>query len=72
MGFDSPNYSPIPPVRNTAPQQQRGSLLTLMPITNGGLGLDTSDLTHNRGNAKIINSFTDPQEPPRNSQKEVR
>ena len=36
MGFDSPNYSPIPPVGNTAPQWSRGSVLTSMPIPNGG------------------------------------
>ena len=34
MGFNSPNYSPIPPVRNTAHKGQ-GSVLTLMPIPNG-------------------------------------
>ena len=32
MGFDLPNYSPIPPVRNTAPQWPRGSVPTLTPI----------------------------------------
>ena len=32
MGFDSPNYSPIPPVGNTAPQWPRGSVPTSKPI----------------------------------------
>ena len=43
MEFCSPNYSPIQPVRNTAQQQPRVSLLTSTPITNGVLGLKTSD-----------------------------
>ena len=69
MGFCSPNYSPIPPVRNTAQQQPRVTLPTSTPITDRGLGLNTSDLTHNRGKAKIVNSFTEPQEPPKKSLK---
>ena len=69
MGFCSPNYSPIPPVRNTNQQQPRVSLLTSTPITDGGLGLNTSDLTHNRGKATIVNSLTEPQEPTKKSLK---
>ena len=57
MGFSSPNYSPIPPVGDTTPQRQRSSVLTSMPIPDGGLCLNTSDLSHNRGKANIINSF---------------
>ena len=33
-----------------------------MPITNGGLGLNTSDPTHNRGKASIVNMFANPEE----------
>ena len=62
MGFDSPNYSPIPPVRNTAPQWPRGFVPTSKPIPNGGLGLNISDLTHNRGKASIVSSFANPGE----------
>ena len=69
MGFDSPNYSPIPPVRNTAPQRPRGSVPTSMPIPNGGLGLNISDLTHNRGKAGIVNSFANPDETQKKSSK---
>ena len=69
IGFCSHNYSPIPPVGNTNQQQPRVSLLTSTPITNGGLGLNTSDPTHNRGKAKIVNSFTEPQEPTKKSSK---
>ena len=69
MGFCSPNYSPIPPVGNTNQQQPRVSLLTSTPITNGGLGLNTSDLTHNRGKVTIVNSPTEPQESTKKSSK---
>ena len=69
MGFCSPNYSPIPPVRNTNQQQPRVSLPTSTPITVGGLCLNTSDLTHNRGKATIVNSLTEPQEPTKKSLK---
>ena len=60
MGFDSPNYSPIPPVGDMDPQQPRVSRLTSMPITNEGLGLNMSDPTHNRGKAKIVDSLLKP------------
>ena len=69
MGFCSPNYSPIPLVRNTDQQQPRVSLLTCTTITDRGLGLNTSDLTHNRGKEKVVNPFTEPQEPPKKSLK---
>ena len=69
MGFCSPNYSPIPPVGNINYQQPRVSLLTSMPIMDGGLGLKKSDLTHNRGKATIVNSPTEPQEPTKKSSK---
>ena len=69
MGFDSPNYSPIPPVRNTAPQWPRGSVPTSMPIPDGGLGLNISDLTHNRGKASIVSSFANPGEIQKKSSK---
>ena len=60
MGFDSPNYSPIPPVRDMAPQQPRVSRPTSIPITDGGLGLNMSDPTHNRDKAKIVDSLLKP------------
>ena len=69
MGFCSPNYNPIPPVGNMNQQQPRVSLLTSMPITDGGLGLNESDLTHNRGKVTIVNSPTEPQEPTKKSSK---
>ena len=69
MGFNSPNYSPIPPVGNTTPQWPRGSVPTSMPIPNGGLGLNTSDPTHNRGKAIIVNSFANPEETQKKSSK---
>ena len=69
MVFDSPNYSPIPPVGNTAPQQPRGSVLTSMPIPDGGLGLNTSDPTHNRGKASIVNSFANLEDTQKKSSK---
>ena len=31
-----------------------------MPITDGGLGLNMTDLTHNRGKAKIVDSLQEP------------
>ena len=62
MGFDSPNYSPKPPVRNTTPQWPRGSIPTLTPKHNGGLGLNISDPTHNKGKASIVNSFANSEE----------
>ena len=62
MGFNPPNYSPIPPVKDTAPQRKRSPVPTSMPIPDGGLCLNTSDPTHNRGKANIVNSFTNPQE----------
>ena len=63
-----PNYSPIPAIGNTAPQQPTdvssgASVPTSMPRPQGGSWFNTSDPTYNRGKAKIINSFTDPQEP---------
>ena len=69
MGYYSPNYSPIPLVGNTDQQQPRVSLPASTPITDGGLGFNTSDPTHNRGKVKIVNSFTEPQEPPKKSLK---
>ena len=69
MGFCSPNYSPILLVRNANQQQPMVLLLTSTPILDGGLGLNTLDPTHNRGKVKIINSFTEPQEPPKKSLK---
>ena len=69
MGFDSPNYSPIPPVRNTAPQWPRGSVLTSTPIPNGGLGLNISDLTHNKGKASIVDSLANSEEIQKKSSK---
>ena len=59
MGFNSPNYSPIPPVRDAAPQRQSGSVPTSTPIPDRGLCPNTSDPTHNRGK---VNSFRNPQE----------
>ena len=60
MGFESPNYSPIPPVRDVAPQQPRVSRLTSILITNRGLGLNMTDPIHNRGKAKIVDSLQEP------------
>ena len=50
-------------------QQPRISVPTSMPIADLWLDLNTSDLTHNRGKAKIIDSFTESQEPPKKSSK---
>ena len=50
-------------------QQPRVSLLTSTPITNGGLGLNKSDPTHNKGKATIVDSHTEPQEPTKKSSK---
>ena len=72
MGFCSPNYSPIPPVRNTNQQKPRVSLLTSTPITDRELCLNTSDPTHYRGKAKLVNSLTEPQEPTKKSLKGVK
>ena len=63
MGFDPNNYSPIPPVGNAASQQPGAALPTSTPRPVGGADFNTSDPTHNRGKAKIINSFTESQEP---------
>ena len=60
MGFESPNYSPIPPVGDVAPQELRVARPTSTPITNEGLGLNMTDQTHNRGKAKIIDSLQKP------------
>ena len=49
IGFITPNYSPIPPVRNTAAQQPRAAVLTSMPRPDKGVCLNTSDPMHNRG-----------------------
>ena len=65
MGFDPNNYSPIPPVGNAALQQPGAALPTSMPRPIGGADFNTSDPTHNRGKAKIIDSFTETQEPPK-------
>ena len=69
MGFDPNNYSPIPPVGSAASQQQGAALPTSTPRPIGGADFNTSDPTHNRGKAKIINSFTEYQEPPKKSSK---
>ena len=69
MGFCSPNYIPIPQVRNTNQQQPRISVPTSIPIADLWLDLNTSDLTHNRGKAKIIDSFTESHKPPKKSSK---
>ena len=61
MGFDPNNYSPIPPVGNTA-LQQGAALPTSMPKPVGKAKMNISDPTHNRGKAKIINSFVNTQE----------
>ena len=68
MGFNMPNYSSIPAMRNTAPQQpvdmrSGASVPTSKPRPQEGSWLNTPDPTYNRGKAQIINSFTDPQEP---------
>ena len=55
MGFDPNNYSPIPPVGNAASQQPGAALPTSTPRPIGGADFNTSDPTHNRGKAKIIN-----------------
>ena len=64
MGFDPNNYSPIPPVGNAPSQQPEVALPTLITRPIGGADFNTSDPVHNRGNVKIINSFTESQEPP--------
>ena len=65
MGFDPNNYSPIPPVGNAASQQPGAALPTSTPRPIGGADFNTLDPTHNRGKAKIINSFTESQELPK-------
>ena len=57
VGFDGNNFSPIPPVDQTA-SQQRTTRLTLMPKPMMEDDLNISDPTHNRGKVKRINSFT--------------
>ena len=69
MGFDPNNYSPIPPVGNASSQQPGAALSTSTPRTTGGANFNTSDPTHNRGKAKIINSFTESQDSPNKSSK---
>ena len=56
MGFDPNNYSPIPPVQNVA-LQQGAALPTSTPKPVVGVDMNTWDPTHNRGKAKIIDSF---------------
>ena len=60
MGYESPNYSPIPPIGDEALQQPGVPRLTSTPITNEGLGLNMTDTTHNRGKAKIIDALQEP------------
>ena len=61
MGFDSNNYSPIPPVGNVV-LQQGTALPTSTPKPVVEANMNTSDPTHSRGKVKIINSFTTNQE----------
>ena len=61
MGFDPNNYSPIPPVGNTA-LQQGAALPPSMPKPVGEADLNILDPNHNRGRTNIINSFTNNQE----------
>ena len=61
MGFDPNNYSPIPPVGNAA-SQHAAALPTSTPKPVVETDTNTSDPTHNRGKAKIINSFATNQE----------
>ena len=63
MGFSIPDYSPIPAVGDAVPQCPAGvgtaaSVPTSTPRIEGGSCLHTTDPTHNRGKAKIIDSFT--------------
>ena len=60
MDFNSPHYSPIPSVRDAAPQQPRVLRPTSMPITDRELGLNMTDPTHNRGKIKIVKSLLEP------------
>ena len=62
MGFHIPNYSPIPPFGNAASQQPGAAVLTSTPRPDGGTAFNTSDPTHNRGKANIVNSFVNNQE----------
>ena len=72
MSFDSNNYSPIPPVGNAASQKSGTALPTSTPRPIGGADFNTLDPTHNRGKAKIIDSFTESQEPPKKSSGKVK
>ena len=57
-GFSSPDYSSIPTVRTTASSCPAGTgIPTLTPRKVGGSNFNNSDLTHNRGKAKIVDSF---------------
>ena len=58
MGFSSPDYSPIPTVGNTASSCPAGTgIPTSTPRKVGGSNFNNSDPTHNRGKAKIVDSF---------------
>ena len=60
-GFDENNYSPMPPVGKTDPQQGT-TRPTSTPKPMVGTDLNISDPTHNRGKVNRINSFTATQE----------
>ena len=58
MGFSSPNYSPIPTVGPMVPSWPAGmEIPTSTPRKEERSQLHISDPMHNRGKAKIMNSF---------------
>ena len=62
MGFNIPEYRPIPTVGNAVPQWPEGpgtsaSVLTSTPRPEGGSCLHSSDPTHNKGKVQILNLF---------------
>ena len=61
MGFSIPDYSPIATVGDAVPQHPAvgtaASVPTSTPRTEGGSCLHTTDPTHNRGKAKVIDYF---------------
>ena len=69
MGFNIPNDSPIPPVRTATPNQRGTTVLTSTPRVDKGACLNTSDPSHNRGKANILDSFIGTQVPQQSQQK---
>ena len=63
MECNIPNNSPIPLVRTTTSQQRGATVPTSTNKPDRGACLNTSDHTHSRGKANILNSFINAQVP---------